>query len=279
MLAKKIESLPFTVFGSCTRDDNGKIDVDFQVTDVDKRAQVAKCIQDAFAVSKSCLTTTDLEVRLGETWVVSDSLRHGWKYVPRADSPGDQKYTPLRGVQELAVGASPKKARSTSDDSSSIGSSGQQNAHILFAQKHSSELSKLVQAVLQQDGMLTDDKKENMRTVNAVLDPLLKITHPFDYTTHQNYDNLLYFYAWKFQKCVGEERWNLVTQLRFPHTEPGMRPALLNVSQLVESAKISWGRALALRKALTSSAVLGQYSLDDLVEDWKADKSTCWDTR
>merc|ERR1711916_283884 len=118
----------------------------------------------------------------------------------------------------------------------------------------------------------------------ATLQELLALKFPLDYQTHQNYDNLLFCFAWRFVKEPGGQGWTLclsprVVEESFMGELSSLdMPSVIHVPGIQQRDKPVWKRALVLRKYLTIAVHTKHVPKDDMLAEWNTadDTSPCW---
>ena len=270
MLWKRIQQEKVVVYGTCDRT-YGKISIDFMVMDHETRTRVAHIILE---VAKLCASAVSADVILEEQLstirnklVESSKLALGWMYVRQTGSPAPKIFDPPAPPSPesfLQVPIPEKCRRKARSDGS--GSSGGQNAHILFKEGtgYDEPILRILSAL---------DEAEFQRAQGG-LAAMQNLTYNMPYSTHQDYDNFRFFYAWRFlRRDLG---WALFTQPRFMEQFTGEEPQLLEFSFLSEHDHLKWRNALALRKALTIANRTGKVDTEMFKKDWESDVSSCW---
>lgn len=285
-LQKQIEQSGIVAFGFCDRrDDDGVITLRFSLTSVDQRARMGSLIVTAAKASRSNLASDidSLETTfvMQTEFVPSDTLRAPWQYVRRSNSPESMYFAPPFAAAEDClefIEHECKKARAADD----AGSSGSQDAHILFKTGYRSQMLALLETVVTDSGsaagagaMQTRHRDDPKALAAAELDKLLSLTTPLQYQHHQNYDNFWFWWAWKFQQEL-DGSWSLVSQVRYSGAPLACEPEALCVRNLNEAAQLTWQHALALRKALTIGLIHTKVSIPMFKQDWSSRESSCW---
>jgi hypothetical protein len=265
-LHRRIDEARLTVFGTCDRSDAGVISIDFKVLDLEKRAMLTNVIIRCAQECASTISTVveDLETSLKpvvEESVAKATLQMAWRYDARPPSPESHVYvlpTALAETDIITIEKPKKRPRSDGE-----GSTGTQEAHVLFAGKqHRGLMVELLR------GLGVEDP-------NKELEPLLQLTFPFGYRSHQDYDNFYFFFAYKFtERTTGV--WSLHTQPRILRVELVQEPDLLEVPSMSNEVKVVWRRALALRKALSVALHNERVHKPSFEHDWNEDESSCW---
>lgn len=263
-LNKNITAAALTVFGTCDRNDHGLISIEFQVLDLQTRARLVTIILGTATQTASTVTAiVDLETALFpvvKVNVLETTLSREWQYVgrpPSIDSAVYQFPTTLSDSDVLNITRPAKKPRSDGE-----GSSGKQDAHVLFAgQQHRPLMIQLLQCL-------------EVGNAETELQPLLQLTFPFQYRSHQDYDNFYFFFAWKFSQQGAV--WALHTQPRILRVGLAQDPDVLEISSMSASDVVLWRHALALRKALAVALHTEKVHKPSFRHDWDEDESSCW---
>jgi hypothetical protein len=155
-------------------------------------------------------------------------------------------------------------------------SRGTQIVHILFEKGHHQDILEVLQQV-------------DATNPQAVYDELRKVTFPtpIEYGVHQDYDNFLFYYAWRASIVEISQRHNIELCYR---TTPRLTTPL-NVTRLKEVQEAGSSqrmrlvlRALVIRKHLALAKVTSRVQIQSLKREWDAASayngglcvSDCW---
>ena len=140
-------------------------------------------------------------------------------------------------------------------------SDGTDNAHITFSAKYKKQMHSLLKEYIK-----VPDVDEAYQAYGPG-GPTIKL----DAVEHRNYDKLLYFYAWRFDRS-GEAQWRVSLQPRLMSQE---HQDSLNIRSLLvdlqnDQEKIRWHRTLVLRKYLTVMLSDRKVSQRTILQEWNA---------